>query len=165
MLMGVVLLQADFNGPTVGDNMNSFFGRGLMKRGYLGLASGRFGVPESVSGHPGFLSDFDMMHDACVGAYAGSYLSTECRTELGTRRTRALGGLANLVLFAEASEAARNNAVTVVSQLDQQRGSGSVGVALRTYVGDYSAGGGAVLKDAAGRMNVVQALKLFIEAA
>lgn len=165
MLMGLVLLQVDFDGPTVGDNLSGYLGSCLMRRGYRGLASARFGVPEAVSGHPGFEGDFGMMHEGCVASYASSYLSTDRRTSLEVRRTRALGGMANLVLFAEGSAKAREGAVRAVEQLDRARGSGGVGVQLRTYIGEYSAGGGATLKDEQGRRNVVQALKLFIEAA
>lgn len=81
-----------------------------------------------------------MMDATCVSNYASSYLSSESRTDLGIRRTRALGGTPNLVMFAEVSVKGRENAVRVVNQMDQGRGSGGIGG--ETCVGGFGGGEG-----------------------
>ena len=138
----------------------------IAQRGFMGSAFARFGVPEVVGSHPGFLEDFEMMHIKCVGSYASSYMSTDFRTDLSIRRTQALKGLPSLVVVGEECTLAKELAIRVVNQLDPERGSGAVGVRGNMWFGqNYSTGGGALLKDPLVRNNVIQIFRLFTEAA
>lgn len=166
LLTGLVCLQGDFDGPTVGENMNAALGGFMMNRGWYGSAAARFGVPECVTGDPGYISDFNMMDPTSVGAYAKSFYSSETRSSLGVRRTRTLKNLPNLVMAAEDCPKAKDAAAVVSKSLDQNRGSGVVGVTGVNNLGNgYAVGGGAVLKDKVARANVIDATLLFLEAA
>ena len=59
LLTGIVLLQTDFNGPTVGDNLNAGVGKFFMKREWLGLAAGR-GGERSEGGLEGRKGGYDI---------------------------------------------------------------------------------------------------------
>ena len=59
---------------------------------------------------------------------------------------------------------AKGRAADASRHLDQERGSGVVGVAGSLFLGhSYGAGGGALLKDRLARANVTEAVLLFCE--
>ncbi|GMH94499.1 hypothetical protein TrST_g10951 [Triparma strigata] len=166
LLTGLVCLQGDFEGPTVGQNLNASLGGFLMRRGWYASAAARFGVPECVTGDPGYVSDFNMMDPKSVSAYATSFYTSDTRGPLGVRRTRTLKNLPNLVMVAEECPVAKETAATVSKALDQNRGSGVVGISGVNFLGtSYTTGGGAILKDKVARANVIDATLLFLEAA
>ena len=138
----------------------------MMRRGWYASAAARFGVPECVTGDPGYVSDFNMMDPKSVSAYATSFYTSDRRGPLGVRRTRTLKNLPNLVMVAEECPVAKETAATVSKALDQNRGSGVVGISGVHFMGtSYTTGGGAILKDKVARANVIDATLLFLEAA
>jgi len=166
LLTGIAVLNAEFNGPTLGDGIFAGLGHWLMTHGYLGVALGRFGVQEWVSEDPSYLGDFEMMNMSDVAKYAYSYMHHDQRQALAISRTRVLENIPNLVMVGEGCEKAKNAASRVCSQLDQIRGSGVVPLAGHNYCAPaYCAGGGCILKDKKRRENAIEVFRLFIEAA
>lgn len=164
MLTGLILVQPDFDGPTVGQNLSAALGGWMMRRGWHGAAAQRFGVPECVNADPGYVSDFAMMDPSSVASFGEAYFTSDSRNGLGIRRTRTLKNLPNLVMVGEECAEAKERAADASRHLDAERGSGVVGVSGSLFLGhSYGAGGGALLKDRVARANVTEAVLLFCE--
>jgi hypothetical protein len=167
LLTGIVVINAEFNGPNIGEGVAASMGHWLMNHGYLGTALGRFGVQEWVSEDPSYLSDYEgVLRHADVAKYAYAYMHHTQRAALPVSRTRVLGNIPNLVMVGEGCQKAKEAAIRVCAQLDQVRGSGIVPLVGTQYMDPgYATGGGCVLKDKRRREACIESLKLFIEAA